>query len=260
MQNRAGRIFDDPRKLTYQLVKKITNDFTDELGRDLIKSSKSKTLLKDDRMWGLLEDGEEVAVKVLHYFTPDSSDQQFQNEFENLKRLKHPNIVRLVGFCDETEDEIVEYKGEIVVAKRIHRALCLEYVPNGSLGKLLSGSVYPKFLNINVLVIHLLCVSTLKVHESWNRRLQEIPNYESLEVDCKQVKICIEIAINCMEKNRRKRPTIKDIISKLDETGTVEVVSHFQMKKNTKVGGNKEPVILSSGIVGGPYKGWLRYI
>ena len=92
-------------------------------------------------------------------------------------------------------------------------------------------STYPKFLNINVFVIPLLCVTTLKVHENWKRSLQEIPNYESLEVDCKQVKRCIEIAINCMEKERRKRPTIKDIVKKLDETGTVEIDSHFQMKK-----------------------------
>lgn len=80
-------------------------------------------------------------MKVLRYFTPEISDQQFQNEFGNLKKLKHPNIVRLLGFCDETEEEIIEHKGKLVVCYRIHRALCLEYVPNGNLRKFLSGKV-----------------------------------------------------------------------------------------------------------------------
>jgi hypothetical protein len=57
----------------------------------------------------------------------------------------------------------------------------------------------------------------LKVHENWKKCLQEIPRYESLEVDCEQVKRCIEIARWCMENDRHKRPTIKDIVSQLDE-------------------------------------------
>jgi coatomer subunit beta' len=85
----------------------------------------------------VLEDGEEVAVKMLR-FMGNINDNQFENEFEILKRLEHPNIVRLVGFCDEAE-ELTEYKGKLIVCHRIHRALCLEYMPNRSLGKLLSG-------------------------------------------------------------------------------------------------------------------------
>lgn len=86
----------------------------------------------------MLEDGEEVAVKMVR-FMGNINDQHFENEFDILKRLKHRNIVRLVGFCDEAEDVLVKYQGQIVVCQRIHRALCLEYMPNGSLGKLLSG-------------------------------------------------------------------------------------------------------------------------
>jgi interleukin-1 receptor-associated kinase 1 len=94
--------------------------------------------MKFNNEQGVLEDGEEVAVKMLH-FMPNVTDQQFENEFEILKRLKHPNIVRLVGFCDEAKEELVEYNGKLIVCQRIHRALCLEYMPKGSLGKLLTG-------------------------------------------------------------------------------------------------------------------------
>jgi coatomer subunit beta' len=86
----------------------------------------------------VLEDGEEVAVKILR-FMPNVNEQQFENEFEILRRLEHPNIVRLVAFCDEAQEVCVEYNGKLTVCQRIHRALCLEYMPNGSLGKLLSG-------------------------------------------------------------------------------------------------------------------------
>jgi coatomer subunit beta' len=72
-------------------------------------------------------------------FMGNINDNQFENELEILKQLEHPNIVRLVGFCDEAEEELAEYKGKLKVCHRIHRALCLEYMPNGSLGKLLSG-------------------------------------------------------------------------------------------------------------------------
>jgi coatomer subunit beta' len=86
----------------------------------------------------VLEDGEEVAVKMLR-FMGNINDQQFQNEFEILTRLEHPNIVRLVGFCNEAKEEVLEYNGKPTVCQRMHRALCLEYMPNGSLGKLLTG-------------------------------------------------------------------------------------------------------------------------
>jgi serine/threonine protein kinase len=51
----------------------------------------------------VLEDGEQIAVKMLR-FMPGFYDQQFQKEFEILKQLKHPNIVPLLGFCDGAQE------------------------------------------------------------------------------------------------------------------------------------------------------------
>lgn len=39
-----------------------------------------------------------------------------------------------------------------------------------------------------------------------------------VETYCHQVKICIEIALNCVEADRNKRPNIGDVISVLNKT------------------------------------------
>jgi serine/threonine protein kinase len=84
-------------------------------------------------------DGEKVAVKKL-YDMPGLDDKQFLNEFNNLRRVQHINIVRLVGYCHDIQEVHVMYQGKLVLAEKTHRALCLEYISNGSLDKYLSGN------------------------------------------------------------------------------------------------------------------------
>jgi hypothetical protein len=76
-----------------------------------------------------MKSGEETAVKLLAY----NQDLTMRNEFCNLTRLKHPNTVQLLGYCYDITIESVVYDGRIVAAERIHRALCFEYLHNGSL-------------------------------------------------------------------------------------------------------------------------------
>ena len=84
------------------------------------------------------DNGEKIAVKML-YDMPGLEEDKFLNVFNNLARLHHPNIVQLVGYCYQIQEECVEYKGRVVLAERIRRLLCFEYMRNGSLGKYLSG-------------------------------------------------------------------------------------------------------------------------
>jgi serine/threonine protein kinase len=88
---------------------------------------------------GVLQNGETIAVKKLNSSIPGVKDKHFENEASHLMRLKHPNVVRLVGWCSETENIYVEYDGKYICAEKSERLFCLEYIPKGNLHGYLSG-------------------------------------------------------------------------------------------------------------------------
>jgi serine/threonine protein kinase len=89
----------------------------------------------------LHKDGEKIAVKMLRPML-GIDNEQFEKEYHNLERLQHQNIVRLVGYCNETRREFVSFEGKRVLSEVTHRALCFEYMKNGSLDNFLSGMVH----------------------------------------------------------------------------------------------------------------------
>lgn len=331
----------EPMKMTYELLKEITNGFSDDR---IVGSGTFGKVYK-----GVHKDGQEIAVKLLKDSISGIDNKEFLQEFRNLTRLKHQNIVKLVGFCDEAEDVPMNYEGKTIVAQRMHRALCFEYMRKGSLEKHLydehqgfgwrerykiikgiceglkhlhmglEGPVYhldlkpgnillddnmapkiadfglskvlgedstkktiarlgtpgycpPEFINhqlistkfdifsLGVIIIEIICGtegrSSLidmgpdgfinQVHSEWMRRLRaiigftspqgdfqgvkkwaEIVRYTSLERerDCQQVKKCLEIALKCIDKERKTRPNIRYIVDQLEETekGTIQM-------------------------------------
>jgi interleukin-1 receptor-associated kinase 1/coatomer subunit beta' len=91
------------------------------------------------------DNGEEIAVKLLHNNMQATGNEQFQREFDNLMMLNHPNIVRLVGYCYETQRQHVDFEGKIVFGETTYRALCFEYMHMGSLQRHLSGMMLLHF-------------------------------------------------------------------------------------------------------------------
>jgi len=53
--------------------------------------------------------------------------------------------------------------------------------------------------------------------KKWRERLQVVQGYTLLETECQQVRKCIEIALKCIDANRRRRPPMRYIVSQLTE-------------------------------------------
>lgn len=102
-----------PARYSYADIKRITNQFKEELGQGAYGH-----VFK-----GKLSNEVQVAVKVLQ----DSSTgngQEFINEMEAMCQIHHVNVARLVGFC----------------ADGLRRALVYEFLPQGSLQRFISSA------------------------------------------------------------------------------------------------------------------------
>ncbi|KAJ4813336.1 cysteine-rich RECEPTOR-like kinase [Rhynchospora pubera] len=73
---------------------------------------------------GVLNDGEEVVVKRLARNSREGIENS-KKEVTILGKLRHPNLVKLLGFCVREEEML----------------LCYEYIPNRSLDQLLFGNL-----------------------------------------------------------------------------------------------------------------------
>ncbi|VAH24625.1 unnamed protein product [Triticum turgidum subsp. durum] len=78
--------------------------------------------------------GEEIAVKKLHQLQ-GLDDKQFHAEYRNLREVRHQNVVRLIGYCYQTQKKYMEHNGELVFATIMERVLCFEYMHGRSLDK-----------------------------------------------------------------------------------------------------------------------------
>uniref|UniRef100_A0ACD5ZKF4 Uncharacterized protein n=2 Tax=Avena sativa TaxID=4498 RepID=A0ACD5ZKF4_AVESA len=306
----------EPACLTFGVLQEITDNFSEE--RVLGQGTYGKVYK------GILENGEEIAVKMLHNNMQGIDDKKFKHEFDNLMMLDHKNTVRLVAYCYETRRQHTEFKGERVFGETTYKALCFEYMHMGSLQRhlydesqgldwqtrykiikgtceglkylhegfkepiyhldlkpdniLLDKNMVPKLADFGMsklfrdeqtrvtqspigtigylppeylfghvvskkLDIFSLGVIITKiiagpsgqtrsvempsheflhqVNDNWRNRLEATCTPQTLEANCIQVSMCTEIGLRCMDMDRKQRPTIMDIIDKLDITETI---------------------------------------
>ncbi|KAG2612385.1 hypothetical protein PVAP13_4KG206925 [Panicum virgatum] len=116
---------------------------------------------------GVLSDGKTIAVKKLNSSSPGVKDRHFENEASHLMRLKHPNVVLLVGWCSETENIYVQYSGKYICAEKSERLLCLEYMPKGSLRGYLSDEASGLGWDTRYKIIEGICYGLHYLHEEW---------------------------------------------------------------------------------------------
>jgi len=113
----------EPKALPLSLLEDITNNFSNdrEIGRGGFA-----VVYK-----GVLQNGMVVAVKRLSNMYMD--EKKFHGEVECLLKARHKNIVRFLGYCADTQGNMMRYNGKLVMADVRERLLCFEYVSKGSL-------------------------------------------------------------------------------------------------------------------------------
>jgi len=149
----------EPHNLPLEYLRNITNNFSDER---LLGEGGFGTVYK-----GVLPNGEMIAVKKLNSSIPGVKDRHFENEAYHLMRLKHPNVVLLVGWCSETEDIFIPYNGKYICAEKSERLLCLEYMPKGSLRRYLSDEASGLGWDTRYRIIEGICYGLHYLHEEW---------------------------------------------------------------------------------------------
>ncbi|XP_040380199.1 putative leucine-rich repeat receptor-like protein kinase At2g19210 [Oryza brachyantha] len=101
------------RRFTYNELKKITNNFQRVLGKGGFA----------DVFDGFLEDGTQVAVKLLRSQSCKQGDAEFLAEAQILTRIHHKNLVSMIGYCKDEK----------------YRALVYEYMSEGTLHEHIAG-------------------------------------------------------------------------------------------------------------------------
>ena len=90
-----------------------------------------KCRLQNHNLQGVLEDGQEIAVKR-HSTNSTQGVEEFRNEVSCIAKLQHRNLVRLLGWSTTVEGE---------------RMLVYEYMPNKSLDYFIFGGTVKSIIH-----------------------------------------------------------------------------------------------------------------
>lgn len=82
----------------------------------------------------------------------DFSDKLFMDEIKCLKNTNHKNIVRFLGYCADTQEEIMPLDGTFVMAGEQNRLLCFEYVPKGNVRQYLEQGTESLQLHFSICI------------------------------------------------------------------------------------------------------------
>ncbi|CAM0908697.1 unnamed protein product [Alopecurus aequalis] len=129
---------------------------------------------------GILPSGQVIVMRNLsriHLL----DDRTFQNAISFLTKIKHQNLVQLIGYCAESVWEKSQPSGSSIRAEVPKRLLCSEYVGNGSLDEYLDEDKspgHPVNWDTRFKIILGICMGLHYLHklyiQIWCQRLQSL--------------------------------------------------------------------------------------
>ncbi|CAL5053402.1 unnamed protein product [Urochloa decumbens] len=168
---------EKPCNLPLHYLEEITNQFSEE--RELGRGAFGVVYR------GVLCNGQVVAVKKL-MLLPGMNAKHFEIEVYHLTRLKHENIIRIVGYCYEIQHILIEHNGKCCFAEVAQRLLCLEYMPKGSLRGYLSDEASGLGWETRYKIIEGICYGLHHLHDEWQ------PGAPIIHMDLKPANILLD--------------------------------------------------------------------
>ncbi|KAG2559558.1 hypothetical protein PVAP13_8KG018352, partial [Panicum virgatum] len=189
-----------PKALPLSLLKEITSDFSEEkiIGRGgyavVYKGSvRNRT----------------IAVKKLSpQSQPGLGEKTFNGEIECLMKVKHKNVVRFLGYCYETQGQIIRADNipKPVMAQQEQRLLCFQYLPNESLDKHITDPSCGLEWKQRYQIISGVCEGLHQLHEQTILHMDLKP--QNILLDDDMVPKIIDFGFSrCLEDNQSKVET-----------------------------------------------------
>ncbi|KAF8018606.1 hypothetical protein BT93_H3487 [Corymbia citriodora subsp. variegata] len=131
-----------PRSYTFEDLKKVTGDFSEEIGKGAFGTVYKGTLMRN------LHGSKVIAVKKLEKISSEG-ESEFQAEVKTIGKTHHRNLVRLLGYCHDGPNRLLVY----------------EYMSNGSLADLLYKPEKQASWDVKMRIDLLIARGLLYLHE-----------------------------------------------------------------------------------------------
>ncbi|KAK3419200.1 hypothetical protein EUGRSUZ_H04929 [Eucalyptus grandis] len=131
-----------PTSYTFEDLKKVTGNFSEEIGRGAFGTVYKGTLMKNEHS------SKAVAVKKLKEISSDG-EREFLAEVKTIGKTHHRNLVRLLGYCHDGENRLLVY----------------EYMSNGSLADVLFKAEHQASWDVKMRIAQNVARGLLYLHE-----------------------------------------------------------------------------------------------
>nr|GEZ44722.1 protein kinase-like domain, phloem protein 2-like protein [Tanacetum cinerariifolium] len=191
-------------KIPLENILSATNNFADE---NVIETANFGNIYKGQLLWC----GRElINISARRIKTErKQAEQEFWMEISMLASLKHKNLVSLVGFCDENDEKVIinmnETRGWLDTYLNIYTFGIVLFEVLCGRRSIISGDIN-KYL------------APLAVSHYREKRLDEIIDWDLWkQMDSQSFNIFAEIAYDCLNEERSKRPDIDEILTRLEK-------------------------------------------